>query len=607
MSSLKAAKDNSLWQQFLSIIGLRKEDADDDNTPRTKPSPASALPVLRDEALDFGSFVAVHLPADTPPRLAKAGAKDLFAGQIAQRVRESLSRIGIQSYNLVELYTPSSTQDTIMGLYDTEALVKKFQQICETEIFGISGSFDDAQGADDAQRVQLVRRRIMFHPAFDHILQGRLIVRPLGTGKVPVPRNPSEVNLESDQILIGLLQVFGIDRTRLAEAPIWAWRSIKDQNTIIIDVDFDLFTRAFDPEVHYFPMGLSIRCTFRQIGQIREIEQVSMEIQEAKRWIDYLGKTGSGDKVTYHVDIGTGFEPEKYLLKDHPQDSIDVVKESTGKAFSLGGDETGKHHQISINRQLSIIVKSGDKSYAYRFGFFERALNYVPVRNIMRITGQLIPEAEAVDVMLPPGAPDYKQTPIFRLSPTSSMPRHFVLTVRDDVAFDLTLNEDQELSPGDEVSIQEGDTIEATSDVRVGGTGRKKERYVFTLKDLSRIPESIRSRAGRKYAAFFEVNAPREFVLFDKEHVFGRGQYFHDEAFGIKPGALKFKRPWVFLTMKPAEKQEIWYLNKSSETATVPVLPLGGVQLELNAVYEIYLGDFQITLNLKATPLTSEV
>lgn len=590
----------SFWRDVLKSLGIIK-DLENDPPALDDKRRGPSLPAPLSDVLDFGNFIALQLPAEAPNRHANIKTKESFAGSVAQKVRESLSTFGIESYDLIELYTPGETESIIMNVYNTEALINTFQRICETEIFGL-GDFGDDEAADRQRKVHLVQRRLTFHPAFDRVLQKRLIVRPVPQGKVPVPVSPTDIDKEADQILVGLLQIFNMDGKRLGGAPIWAWRGMRDQNNIIIDVDFDLMTRAFNPDMHYFPLGLNIRCAFKQIGQKRQIEQVAMEIQEAKHWIQYLKQAAAADAVAYTFEIGKGYESSKYPLQDHDPDSIDVKKEELNTAFSLG-----EGRDISINRQLSINVKAKDKTHIYRFGFFDRALNYVPKRNIMRVAGQLIPEGEAVDVMLPPGHPDYKQTPIFRLSPVAEQQGHFNLKVLENVDLDLTLNNDRELFPGEEVQVIEGDEIRAKSDVKVGR--RKESDFTFRLGNLSRIPDEICNRRGRKYSAFVEINAPREFILFDVEHVFGRGQFFDERSYGIESGALKFKRPWVFLTMSPAENQDIFYLNKAAKSAdkVMKRLEMEGIQLELNADYEIYLGDYQINLNLTATPLSTDI
>jgi hypothetical protein len=598
---------NKLWRDISSALGFgggRQNEA----TSSSRTRGAIAGIELKDDVISFGDFIAVRLPPEPPSRLSKDEVLQKYASDTAEIIREALVKLGIVKYSLMELYMSGEIEDIITKIFGINGL-KTFERIFETEIFGL-GSMSSSISTDTAPRVYLVPRQLGFHAAFDPILNGRLIVRPLGSGQMPVPVNPAEADFESDQLLIGLFQIFELDRTQLAQAPIWVWRSVKDQNTIIIDVDFDLFTRAFpEPDLHIFPLGLAIRCKFRQAGGVRLIEAVSMDISVAKKWIEYLQKVSKADSVTYYIDTGRGGASfEKDLLKNHSLNIIEVKREASGDDFPLGTDEFGNERKIPINRLFSIFVKSGERSYAYRFGFFERALNYVPAKNIMSVSGQLIPQDEAIDVMLPPGYEE-KQEPIFHLTPDPSSNGHFKLRVARTTTLSLTMNS-QPLRQGSDIDVEIGDEIKATSDARVVN---RAEEYRFQIQDLNGIPSEVCNRDGRPYVAFVKVTAPqeRQFTLYDKEHVFGRGQFFSDNAVGMSPGSLKFKRPWVFLKMFPGAGQKIFYLNKSTQAVGARkhavLLPDEGYELELNAVYEVYLGDFQITLNLKATPSSSYI
>src|SRR3712207_431146 len=80
-------------------------------------------------------------------------------------------------------------------------------------------------------------------------------------------------------------------------------------------------------------------------------------------------------------------------------------------------------------------------------------------------------------------------------------------------------------------------------------------------------------------------------------------------ARGLAPDALRFKRPWVSLSVLPGRGQDV-YLTKKSEGSSdeggyqAELLGGEGRELDLNANYEVYVGDFQITLILRATPTT---
>jgi hypothetical protein len=606
--------NESAWSKMFREIA-KFFNLDRQTPKKTKPTArfksAVAGGELKDDVIDFGDFAAVRLPSERPSSLAKKQDLTNFALDIARRVRGALVSIGLERYTLVELYMPGDTESDITRIFEDEPDgIRQFERICETEIFGLGGI---NAGPGDAARVYVVPRKLAFHKVFDPILNDRLIVRPIGTTKAAVPLDPTEADFKSDQLLIGLFQIFEVDRTPVDRAPIWAWRSKREQNSIRIDVDFDIMTRAFtNPERQLFPLGLNVRCKFRQLGGARIIDSVTIDISGAKRWIDYLTKIHREEEVSYHIDVGGGRGYEKYTLQDHTLNSIDVRLENTGTDFHLGTDDQGNERKIPINRLFSVFIKTRDKSYAYRMGFFEKALNYVPAKNIMKVTGQLIPADEPVDVMLPPGE-SRTQEPIFSLTPVAPDEGRFKLYLLETAELDLIRNQQQRITPGTEIEVEIGDEIQATSPEGAGG---RREEYEFKILDLGLIPNEVCEREGRRYAAIVKTEPPQErrFVLYEKEIIFGSGsgRHFSEEAVGILPNALKFRRPWVFLTMSASKNQEVFYFNKTAKAKgvgkrTAKRLGEQEVELELNASYEVYLGDFQITLDLRATPSSSSV
>lgn len=564
-------------------------------------------PGLKDEVIKFSNFIAVRLPQGLPSSLARGEVLQIAASEIASKVGKALKEAGMEEFNLLELYLPGDTANIINNIFGRESGgLKQFARICETDIFG----GPTAGRRNDTPRVHVIDRKLDFHQAFDPILDGRLIARPLGAGQTFVPLEPEEADFGKDQLLVGLFQVYGLDQTLIDEAPIWAWRAGKDQNKVEIDVDFDMMTRAFrdKSDRHKFPLGLAIRCGFRQSGGARLIDTVSIDITGAKKWNEYLEKMYRGEEVTYYIGTGGGRSYEKYALKDHTLNSIEVNREDVVDEFYLGIDDKGNERKIPINRNITLYVKAKNTSYLYAFGFFERALNYVPARNIMRVTGQLVPAGEPTDVMLPPGT-DGDQLPIFRLTPTAGQPGRFRLRVLDEVTQNVTLNH-RSLAPGDEVDVEIDDEVQVVPQQRLGDT---PEPYRFNFQELSGIPREVLERGDRRYSAFIEVSPPqgRQFIL-SGDHVFGRGYHFHEDIVGVETVALKFARPWVFLKMLPGRGQDVHYLNiyaKKNGSGPGRAERLGpeGVELDLNAIYYIYLGDFRITLNLKATPSSSYI
>ncbi len=636
MSKVVEPKEQSFWAQLLNqlraLIGLpQKTDTPPapphsisldpgvklgGNGPGTKPTLAEDV---LEEAIPFPRFIAVKLPAEaeTLSEFSSDEARNSLARSFAQQVRKNLSAVGFDQYEFLELYLPADTAAILSKIYDTETRKRRFSDICGQEIFPAEGGFAQDKQAAKKQRVYVVHDPLLFHHAFDPLLRQRVIARPLGTGRVvvPVPTNPSQVDWQADQLLIGLLQISDEGGEIVKEAPIWAWRAIHDMNTILIDVDFDLMTRAFQPNLHYFPLGISIRCSLLQHNNDRLVHGVSMEIKEAKRWIDLLNRVGVGSQIVYQVRPGGDRNPQD--LNQYHNDSIDVLPESDDKAepFSLGSDENQRRRVVMINRHIGFTVSAyRGKSYTYYFGFFEHALNFVPAKNIMRITGQFVLRDAPTDVMLPSGALSgtvHRQEPVFRLTPDPTGAGRFKLKVlRTQLEVSLR-NSPQPLGRDEEVTVEIGDSIEASSDVKTGG---KTEKFKFTLRSLNLLPANVvNHNTARPYTAFVEVEPAedRKFILFEKKHVFGRGHGFSEDAYGIGYEALKFSRPYVYLKVAGGEGEKVFYVNK----ADIP--PQGGsqarlltddeLQLDLNGSYEIYLGDFQITLNLKGTPGTSRV
>jgi hypothetical protein len=600
------SKLSKLFRDFAEFFNLKSQ------APKAKSARrASGLTAeyeLSDEVISFTDFIAIRLPDEYPSPLAKDADREHFTITLAQKARSALIANGMENYSLVEVYMPASAEKIINDIYKARPDgLKKFEEVWQTEFFGL----DSLVAGPGDSRVYVVKRVLAFHAAFDPILNKRLIVRPLGAAATRIPPDPTNADFKKDQLLIGMFQIFGYDRTKIGEAPIWAWRSIKEQNSISIDVDFDLMTRAFtDAGRHLFPLGLTLRCSFKQMSGSRMIDNVAVDISGAKKWIEYLAKVHKEDYVTYHIDVGGGSGYEKNDLKYHRLDSININPEVTGQDFPLGTDDQGRERKIPINRAFSIFIKTRDKSYGYQLGFFERALNYVPAKNIMRVTGQLIPAQESTQVMLAPGG-SWVQEPIFSLTPIPSREGRFRLEVLGTSRLDITRNRRERLVPGGTIEVEIGDEIQATSSSTAAG---HSEEHEFKIQDLRDVPEEVCNRENRPYAAFVEMIPPqeRQFIL-NKEHVFGCGQAFSEDCVSMSPNALLFKRPWVFLSMSAGKGQEVFYFDKTARTTGLkgkgPIRRLSeqGVELDLNAVYEVYLGDFRLELNLKATPSSSFV
>lgn len=577
--------------EFFGINSAGKLPPADETDKKGGDALPSLIEDLDSEVLNFETFFAVKMP-DVPSGtyIGKAVAED-YAVKVAQKIKEAFEAVKInrEDFTLIELYTPLETDSILSTIFDTREKRDDFQRTCETQILGAS------IGVNKDQRVRLVDRPLTFHPAFDAILKRRLILRPLGPGRQSVPSNPAELKPGSDQLLIGTLRILKFNQEEVRKAPLLVWRPTQSQDSMRINVDFDMMTRAFDtPHMHRFPLGIDIRFNFSQRGKARPINRVFMEIQEMHKWMDYLSKVQKDKVVTYNYDRGQGFE--EYPLKYHEQKSFEIIEKDTGQMFYLGTDDQGNKREVKINRLLNISVKADDFKYIYQFCFFEQVVRFDPSRNFMKVTGQLVPKNEPATILLPP-SPDFHQEVLFHLETLSASPGRFKLTVPSNVTYDLNLTStvagNKELDPGDEVEVAIGDTIKAES-FSSGGT------HIFTLKDLSKVPNEVKNNLQRPYAAFVSVTSDRQFILYENENAFGRGRKFHEDAANMEAVALIFKRPYVYLTMAAGKGQEILYAKKGGQFTS---LSEEGIDCDLDNIYIIYMGDFEITLNLKATPI----
>lgn len=579
--------------EFFGFNINRKPAPPGENDKTVGDPPPVLIEDLESEVLNFETFFAVKVP-DVPSGtyIGKSVAED-YAVKVAQKIKEAFDAVKLnrEDFNLIELYAPLETDSILSTIFDTPEKRDDFQRTCETVILGTS------VGTNKDQRIRLIDRQLSFHPAFDAILNKRLILRPLGPGRQSVPSNPAELKPGSDQLLIGTLRILKFNQEEVGKAPLLVWRPTQSQDSMRINVDFDMMTRAFDtPSMHRFPLGIDIRFNFSQKGKARPINRVFMEIQEMHKWMDYLTQVQKDKVVTYNYDRGQGFE--NYPLKYHEQKSFEIIGKDTGEKFYLGTDDQGNKREVKINRLLNISVKADDFKYIYQFCFFEQVVRFDPSRNFMKVTGQLVPKDEPAVILLPP-SPDFHQEVLFHLEALSATPGRFKLTVPNNVTYDLkltsTVSGNQDLDPGDEVEVAIGDTIKAES-FSSGGT------HIFTLKDLSKVPNEVRNNPHRPYVAFVSVTSDRQFILYENENAFGRGRKFHEDAANMEAVALIFKRPYVYLTMAAGKDQEVLYAKKGGQFTR---LSEEGIDCDLDNIYIIYMGDFEITLNLKATPIQS--
>lgn len=553
-------------------------------------------------SVSFGKFLLVKMPQAQSNASGFADEEEVekFANEVGEQIRQAFIEHKIHNYENVEIY-PLVSKSLLKRYFSGD--LDKFIGACEDKLFGGRGDFEDGLGeeeaprpADDSHRVYLISRSLKFDPAYDPLVRDRMVVRPLEPGRIYAPVDFTEVRPGTDQLILGQVEIFKLGE-RLDKAEICAWvRSEADYDSSIIDVDFDLLARADSlKNVNSHPLGLSFYCSFRHTNVKREIEDVTLDVNGAKRWMKEVSS------VSYYIDTGGGRSYKKTPISDYPDDTLSIATESAPQVFKLGENQA-----ITITRWIDIIADAEGRERRYRFGFFDRAIKFSADQNIFRITGQLLLAGQPAEVMLHPAANE-KPRSIFSLAPPADGREGYKLTLlRTMPPMVATINGQQTLRPGESADISLNDEITVTSSLNPGRGG---ELHHYKLQPLNDLQRAYSGYVSKDYAAFLSINSQKDIVLSGKKHTFGRGRGFPALSSDMEMNALIFEREWVSVRMKAGEGQPIYYRNVARSTRGDLVSPLGeeGITLDLNGSYRVYFGDYEVTLTLNATPSATEL
>jgi len=555
-------------------------------------------------SISFGKFLLVRMPKphSDAPDFADDVETEKFANEVGEQIRQAFMEHNVNSYEHVEIY-PMASNSVILRRYFSGDL-STFVGACEDKLFGGRGGFEDGAAEEDVtptadgSRVYLISRNLKFDPAYDVLVRNRMIVRPLERGRIYAPVDYTEMLPGTDQLILGQMEIYK-QGERLEKAEICAWvRSDADQASTVIDADFDLLARAESlKNVNSHPLGLSFYCNFRHTNFKREIDEVILDVGGAKKWME------SVPSVQYYIDTGGGRNYRKTPVSDYPEETLAIEAERTPQPFKLGEDQV-----INITRWIDIIASANGRERRYRFGFFDRAIKFSADQNIFRITGQFLPSNQPTEVMLHPAANE-RPRHIFTLTPHGDGQQGYRLSLlRTTPPMVGTINGQQTLRAGESADVSLGDEIVVTNAL---GAGRGGELQQYKLQPLNDLQRAYAQQIGKDYAAFISLNSKKDIVLSGKKHVFGRGRSFPHLSANMEINALVFEREWVAVKMKSGDGQPVYYRNVARTTSrgTDPLSRLDdqGINLDLNGSYLVYLGDYEVTLILNATPSATEL
>lgn len=583
---------SSLWNSLKKVlIGKTTEISLSVHDPQ--PAPDKQKKVGSGQAVDFKNFLAIPVSLPTKVSYTQEERKKISIS-IAEAILEAFQTKTLDFP--VELYMARQIAGKFFDIFGFKDHKEKFLECCEGRLFSAPMSL--ASISPSAKRLIFYERILDYHPFFDSVLGQQFIVRPL-ENKVSVPHNSSAVSPpKGGQLLLGLLEIKEGNQFRREET-IWFWRGLDSENRISLHLDFDLLSKALPQELHKFPLGCELKCTvFTDYGGTRSLEEVSFDIAELKRWIRHVQ-----GKVDYLAAIGGGQFCEGLHLHD---DSIVIPREGDPfRDFDLG-----RGMKVPINRIFGLMVKTSTETWTYWFAFFKKAVSYTPEKNIMRVVGQLIPAGAETFVALPPGSQITQPESVFCLNPGKTFSDRFTITAKPYSEYEIRVN-NTAIKEGDPIEIEIGkDKVEVQPHKDIGTEDRI---FRFELLDATLLvpPEILNSatQEGRPYGALLRVTSPEErsLQLTGREYIFGKGRRFPKEAFGINEEALKILRPYNRIEVYPVGNQRVWLVDKDESTkpgvpSKAAQLSKGGEMLKLNGDYEIYLGDYQISLDLSPTP-----
>lgn len=532
----------------------------------------------------FKSFVLVPLPESPPDQYASEAARDGYADSIVKAIVGALRQHNLMTFDLLEIYTTPSSKGIIKQLFHSPTGSQDFERLVQGAQWSARQQQSNASGPLSS-RVYLVPQMLEFAPVFEDLLSNTLLVRPLGSGSVPVPKEPTQDYREVAQILLGEVIIYDNKTNEVGREELWAWRAVQREDYFTVHVDFDLLHRAVPANLRPFPLGLEISCSMdvSPAGK-RRIEEIVLNIKEAKEWLMQI----RDKQVNYYLDTGNRHYRENPLALLPDDKSIPFNDKPTPR--SLGRDRTGQPIETNINRDVAIVAERGAVAFHYLFNFFEKGANFTPKNNSLRVSGQLIRDSGITMVWLPPTFE--KQAEEF-----------FTVSVKAGGGFEvraltqpLSVSSHGTLQPGQTCVVSSGDEIRPGPSP-IGGVA--PDDVTYSLRLLHGIPAEVLQ--NQNYSAFLEVQGKESSNLVAQEHIIGSGVFFARNTPGIGSRALIFRRNWTRVIMEAGANQEVWFGRDVPGVMTVDMLTQP-VTLELNDYYRIYVGDFQLRLDLASTP-----
>jgi hypothetical protein len=535
--------------------------------------------------VDFGSFLLAPIPSIGATRFASGEAIEKYADTLAISFRQALRE---RQMDRLAIYLPQQTSTSWQRVMEEDQL-QKLEDTCNQKLFPTGPGQTNVR-----RRVFIIKHRLEFNPLFDELLRDSVILRPLRDSDVLVSPDAEDTERTLIQYLIGVLEIWRSGQ-KLEKQPIWAYQVPAKGTHIRVSADFDLMVKGFPREAHAFPLGLEINCSLREKGGTRTLDSVSFDFAEATHWLSntkglsYMINSGNPNGVVTSVALAE-------YVRGARSETLVVKRLPPGES---GWYELVPGHKLKIDRVQSIDIGPADGvATTYLFGFFSTAHSYDPKRNVLRMIAQLLPRGGG-DVYFAPGHKDSSQV-AFSLTPATTGTGFLLRAPLGEYTLEKISPDGSRtaVTPEDQCDVNVGDVIVATHNQF------RTALHTFTVEDLSHVPAIVRERRDRDYEARIAIESPvdRSFELSESEHIIGRRRQFPSSASMIDNKALLFRREYLTLRVS-GPKAVIAERNNPSSAHEVPS---GGEDLQLNADYDLYAGDFHFFLNLSATPIAAE-
>lgn len=548
--------------------------------------------------LDIKPPIAITAPVKFPSFIVVPIEQNLFqnhyagadeeveevATQIAAKIKDAFikSKMNVNNYEIIEIYAMQTISSRLIGFFSNPAALMAFENVCKNYIWA------NAQGVDDDRKVVFYRKSFKFDPVFEKRMGFSLLIRPLNLAGSAVPSNPDLFIGDSFQFLVGEIELQDSKGTMLAKTPLRVWRAQSDEFSYSLHLDFDVLSRAFGGIHHKVPLGIVLNClTVIEEGE-RRIENVALEINEAKQWEKF-----SNTFVQYFLHTGYG--------RKTSENNISILKEDF---IPISESEAKFHKQldnvIKITRELVFTARTQNKNNKYILRLFNRASKFDPKNNYFSLTGQILRQGTRESVYTPPTFA-FESEEVFQIS-SASLPsgRFKVFSGDKPLSHKMTDGTVTDIQPNNEFVANFGDEITYTSrTVKKGDI----DSFTFELKELDGLPPNI--KAGKNLAGLIEINPGKQTrvsrLLKDK-HDIGGGTLLANST-GISKNAAIFERPYTQIKIRQGAQEEIFIVDRDKNPLDAKKVEQGGEDLALNGRYEIYVDRFRFELNLQTTPL----